>query len=127
MYTPEEQETLAEIIEQALKDGATVVQACLLAKIDRQTFYNWCERDSGFSARMEAAKNWVNIHARRNIAHSIVTKSGIGTGQWYLERRDPEFKPKADVSPDSAVDKLLEAYGVTAREDKKTEDGSPQG
>lgn len=90
-------------LEEAFIEGLTDNQACFLANISRQTLFNYCKDNPEFFDRKEDLKDSVLIQARRNISKEISNpeKPNLTLSQWYLERKDREFKPKSDMTTDN--------------------------
>lgn len=82
-YTSE----LVEKLEDAFRDGASITEACIIAGIDRRTYYNWIRDQDGFSTKMEDAQEWVSEIARSVVAQRITKKKDPETAKWWLERR----------------------------------------
>lgn len=84
-------------LEAAFNNGFNIVEACQYADITPTTYYRWLGEDDQFSYKMSAAQRAPNIKAKSIIIEAI--KAGdTATARWYLDRRDPDFKPKAEVS-----------------------------
>lgn len=83
-------DVVVEKLEDAFRDGASISEACGLAGIDRQTYYNWLESVDGFSTKMEDAREWVNEIARAVVAQKITRRKDVETAKWWLERRVKE-------------------------------------
>lgn len=95
---PKVTEDIVGILEQAFKDGANISQACILAKISRDSYYYNLENNPGFSDRMHAAQEWISIIARRNLAQQIAKGNPVVSLTW-LERKDKkEFAPRQELS-----------------------------
>lgn len=93
------------ILIASLQNGLSVRQACLQAGIGKTAFYEEKARNEEFSDRIEKAEQYVLTVARQNIVKSVV--SGNISDSWrLLERKDPEYKPKSDLTSD---DKPLKA------------------
>jgi hypothetical protein len=83
------------ILIASLQNGLNVRQACLQAGISHTAFYDEKARNAGFSDRIDMAEQFANQKARQNIVKSI--NAGNVADSWkYLERKDPEFKPKSE-------------------------------
>lgn len=92
---------VVEKLEDAFRDGASIYEACDLAQIDKQTYYNWLESMDGFSAKMEDAKEWVSEIARAVVSQKITKKKDVDTAKWWLERRVKEkFSPRQEMTGD---------------------------
>lgn len=80
----------------ALTNGFNITQACQYAKISRETYYDWLERVPGFKDQVEEAKDALGRKAKTVVAGAL-NADDVGTAKWYLERRDPDFKAKAEM------------------------------
>jgi hypothetical protein len=94
-------ETIAKL-EQAFVAGATDSQACFIAGIGDRTLYDYCEVNPDFAQRKETLKSMVKYKARANVTKAIL-EGDIETSQWFLEKRDAEFKPKSKVEVDTTI------------------------
>lgn len=74
-------------LEEALKFGATVTEACFISGISRDTFYQHYRFDQEFSDKMELSRNWMSLIARQNVANAIRT-GNIKTSIWLLEKHN---------------------------------------
>lgn len=89
---------IVELLAHAFEDGATIEEACVVAQIDRQTYYNWIKDHEDFSARMESARNWTTEVARSNLAKRI-KRGDVPVSQWWLERKAKnEFSTRNELS-----------------------------
>lgn len=70
-------------------------EACLQANIVPQTLYNYCHENPEFFERKELLKDNTKMIAKNNI-HAEIVKGDKSLSQWYLERKDKEFKPKQE-------------------------------
>lgn len=97
------------ILIASLQNGLNITQACLQAGISRETYYAERKVNNGFSDRLDKAEQFASMKSRQNIMRAI--NSGSVADSWrYLERKDPEFKPKSDFTSD---DKPIPLLGVT--------------
>lgn len=94
---PSKYEDVVEKLERAFEDGASISEACIVAEIDRKTYYNWIESIDGFSTKMESAQNWTTEIARANISKKIVKRGDTELSKWWLERKGKDFGAKHDV------------------------------
>lgn len=88
------------LLEAAFHNMFNITEACQYADISRETYYNWLGDDDIFSYRMSVAQQAPNKKAKENILTAL-NAGDTGVSRWYLERRDPEFKPRGEleVSP----------------------------
>lgn len=127
------EQTEAKLIE-AFKMSYNTIEACRHAKINPTTFYDWIKRIPGFEDKMEAAKSIPITMAKKNIVMGL--RSGdIQTSRWYAERRDPDFKPKAEIDNNLAIQETRKKIGDFLDDDSPndgseqsaTSDGAPTG
>ncbi len=83
-------------LEEGFLMGLNDTEACLFANIGSRTLYDYCTANPEFSQRKEELKENIKMIAKRNIADGI-NKGEKPLSQWYLERRDKGFKPKAET------------------------------
>lgn len=74
-----------KILEDAIKDGANVTQACDLANISRQTFYNHMREDEGFFYKICIAREFLKLKALKNVVKAI-EEGDLKVSLWYLEK-----------------------------------------
>ena len=86
-------------LEEAFSNGATDLQACFIANISKDSLYRYIENNPEFSERKEALKDDIKYKAKRLIKGEI-EKGNVQQANWYLERKDKEFKPKQDLTTD---------------------------
>lgn len=86
-------------IEEELKNGATLKQACFLANIGYRTVYNYFDEFPEFKERCELLQQLPNYLARKNIVTKI-TDGDLNESRYWLDRKDREFKPKQDLTTD---------------------------
>ena len=80
-------------LEEAFLEGMNDTQACLIADISRETFYNYCEKHPKFNDRKEVLKQQPKITAKKNIKKAL--KDGDkDISKWLLEKTEDEFNPK---------------------------------
>ena len=91
-------ETIAKL-EQAFLFGASDREASLFAGIAPSTLYRYCEEYPEFSERKELLKEQTKIKAKMNIARHL-DEGDKALSQWLLERRDPTYKTRMDVTTD---------------------------
>lgn len=91
-------EETVKLFEFAFGEGYNITEACQYVGISRETYYSWLEKHEGFSDKMEWAKGRLNRLAKEAIRDSLKAKDP-NTARWFLDRRDPDFKPKTEVTP----------------------------
>lgn len=90
-------EEVVKKLETAFNNGFNISEACQYAEISRVTYYDWLAADDVFSYRMSVAQAAPNKAAKALII-SAIQKGDAQLAFRYLERRDPDFRPKADVT-----------------------------
>ena len=109
-------------LEDAFSNGATDVQACFLADISGQTLYNYQKAHPDFIERKQALKDMIAYQAKIKIKQAITEDKNSLTAQWYLDRRDADFKPKQELSGElTLVDLLKDKYDDTRESSRKLE------
>lgn len=85
-------------LEEAFSKGMTDSQACIIAKIHRDTLYAYCAENPDFSDRKEALKSNVNIVAKNNIYDKII-EGDKDVSKWWLERKcKDEFSTRSELT-----------------------------
>lgn len=79
-------ETTVRKLEQAFRDGLSVSEACFVSGIGRRTFYDHKASDDRFALRMELAKGYVTLRAKKVVVQSI-KEGNLNAAKWYLERK----------------------------------------
>lgn len=81
-------------LEQAFKDGLSVSEACFVSGIGRRTFYDHKASNADFARKMELAKAYVTLRAKKVVVQSI-NEGNLTAAKWYLERKARnEFGPQ---------------------------------
>lgn len=113
-------------LEDAIKFGATVSEACYLSGISREMFYQHYRSDLDFSDKIEKARSWLAVQAKHNLTKAILD-GDIKTSVWLLDKRDslPTTAVQEEI-PDTETEgweewdeddiKLLEAFLKTRRQ-----------
>lgn len=91
----------------AFNNDYNVTQACGYAGIATQTYYRWCKENSYFSDKMAEAKEAPNRKAKEVVIQAIAA-GDANLGFRWLERRDPDYKPKAEVDNNVALGETRE-------------------
>lgn len=124
-------------LEQALQDGLSVSEACFVSGIGRTTYYEHKANDMDFANKMELAKQWVTIKAKKTVVHAI-DGGNITAARWWLEHKarnefglhpvdeDSEWgkQTEANAQNDKLL-QILESMGAIAKEARQ-ETASPQ-
>jgi hypothetical protein len=84
-------------LETAFNYDFNISEACQYAGINRTTYYDWLARDDIFSYRMSVAQA-VPKKLAKEILMKAIQKGDPQLALRYLMLRDPDFKPKADVT-----------------------------
>lgn len=89
-------EATVAALEEAFHNAYNITEACHHAGISRVTYYEWLADDDNFSYRMSVAQGVINRTAKEIIVSGI--KAGDSAlALRYLQLRDPDFKPKAEI------------------------------
>ena len=84
-------------LKTAFSDGLTIDQACVYAKISKQTYYNHIEKYPEFLDEINALRQNISILAKRNVVNRIKEGDEISS-KWWLERKDKdEFSLKTET------------------------------
>lgn len=108
-------ETIAKL-EEAFLFGANDKEAYFLAGVSSSTFYAYCQENPDFSERKELLKEQVKVKAKMTIAKAI-DAGDKALSQWYLERRDRDFKPKSDLTSDDKPLPILNVLSNNSHEE----------
>lgn len=93
-----EKERIVGMIIEVLKDGGSITEACRIAGIHRDTFYDWKNKDKDFSDKVEYAENYMNEIAKGVIVRSIKEWSSKDA-KWWLERKAKnEFSTRSEIT-----------------------------
>ena len=108
------EETVKKLEEGFLK-GLNDTEACFYANISRQTFYTYCKENPEFLDRKVELMEAVRTKAKLNLEQAI--QSGDKPlSQWYLERRDKDFKNKTDITSDDKPIPILNVLNVPSND-----------
>lgn len=89
-------EEVVSILETSFKNGLTLEQSCDRAGIRTQTYYNWERDNKEFADRMHIARRWLSSLAR-DVLTARIKEGDLRAAQFFLARRDPDFKEKTEV------------------------------
>jgi hypothetical protein len=73
-------------LETAFQDGFSVSEACLTFGISRTAYYERNATDREFMDKMELARTYVSIRAKKTVIHAI-NEGDLSTAKWWLERK----------------------------------------
>jgi|GEM_PF-4971792 len=90
-------ENIVQVLETAFHNGYNITEACQQADISREIYYRWLRDDDIFSYRMSVAQSALNRKAKTNVFDAI-NNGDPNISLRYLTLRDPDFKPKAEVT-----------------------------
>lgn len=110
-------------LEDGFIKGFTDKEACLYADIAPTTLYDFCKDNKEFAERKELLKEQIKMRAKENISEGISVAKSVSLSQWYLERRDKDFKPKAglDVGADKeSLEALTKFFRTLANPNDNT-------
>jgi hypothetical protein len=86
-----------KLLDEAFMMDCSIEEACFLAKISRQTYYNWIESFPEYKERFDNLRSNLRLKAKKNISKEL-DNGDKDISKWYLERRDKDFKPKSDLT-----------------------------
>lgn len=101
----------------AFSIGATDKEACLYADISEDLLYKYQRENPEYIKEKEELKNNPCLKAKQNIYDSIV-KGDESNSKWWLERRDPDFKPKKETDVNIGAQKSLIDAIIEAKKNK---------
>lgn len=85
-------------------EGQGMENACRLTSLLQRANITWAALKLAIDAfpdlaeRIQLARAWQKMRAREKISSEI--PNDVAVAKWYLERRDDDFKPKADLTTD---------------------------
>lgn len=83
-------------LEEYFSSGLSDAEACLAAGIGATTLYHYCQKNPDFRERKELLKEHPKIKAKM-VINKALDDGDLATAWKYLERKDPEFRPKRAV------------------------------
>lgn len=120
VYLTKHPEDTVRLLEAAFNNMFNITEACQYAGISRETYYQWLADDDVFSFRMSVAQQAPNKKAKENILKAL-QEGDTNVSRWYLERKDPDFKNKAELSVDpthqQTRDKIKDFLNDKSRDD----------
>jgi hypothetical protein len=84
------------ILEDCFIANMNDTEACEIAGICHKTLDNYEAKHPEFLRKKKKLKQSVRMRARMNISKGI-NEGDKNDSKWFLERRDPDFKPKKET------------------------------
>lgn len=78
-------------LQQCLRDDFTIEETCLVCGITTPTYYEWLNKSSEFKQKMELAKAYVGIEAKKILARAVIDDPSAEVALKYLERRQKKI------------------------------------
>lgn len=79
-------EEIENKLEEILKVGGTIREACAYARIGERTYYDRTKADKDFSQKMEAARVYTDVMAKRNVGKTVI-EGDVDNSKWWLEKK----------------------------------------
>ncbi len=89
-------EVVVGILEDSFRVDATVTEACSLAGISRDSYYDKVKKDPEFSDRMERAQTWPLIAAKKLVMKAVLAGDGRLAFQWLRARQPERYHERTD-------------------------------
>jgi hypothetical protein len=87
-------EEVVNKLEEVFAIDGTVGEACFYANISKQTYYDWLEKNPGFSDRVAELRERPVLLARKTVVKNLSNPAGA---QWYLTNKArKEFGMRGD-------------------------------
>jgi hypothetical protein len=80
-------EAVVSKLEVAFSVGANVTEACLVAAISRDTYYDFIKKMPMIADRFKELQQKPILAAKKRVVDAIVEDNDTATARWYLERR----------------------------------------
>lgn len=96
--------TIVNKLEYAYSRGLSDAEACLYAGITKPTLYDYMKENEEFKERAEVLKVNIKMHAKMNIAQTVIEEKSIENSKYILERTCDEFKNKPAVKVDNKLE-----------------------
>lgn len=112
-------------LESVLKMGGTIVEAVTYAGIAQRTYYDRLEASESFKIRMEKAKYFADIAAKRLVVQSITKDNNLDSAKWWLEKR--VFKEGTQINVNANEAKILVMPAELIQKHEISQDTEPSG
>lgn len=87
-------------LEYGFMRGLNVTECCHYADISRQTYYEYLEKNPGYSDRIEELRSYPAAKAKLNVVEAI-ENGDTDLSKWWLERKNKdEFSTKQEIAAD---------------------------
>lgn len=91
-------ETVVRDLVSSFQDGLNVTQACWQSGIGRTTYYDEYNSNPEFADKMDRARDFASMNARKVIVNDI-KRGDQSAAKWWLERRNKdEFSTRQEVT-----------------------------
>lgn len=116
--------TVEKLVE-AFSKSYSVLEACQYARINRDTFYKWLKEIPEFQDIIDEAKARP-IKQAKGVIDTALKSGDVNTAKWYVERRDPDFKPKAEIDNNLGIQETRKKIGEFLDDDDSADDVGEQ-
>ena len=72
---------------EGFKNDFTIEEACYYAKISKQTFYNWKDKNEEFLDEIEASRNFLIMEAKKILKRTMMSNGKFEQALKFLEKR----------------------------------------
>ena len=115
--TVKTEELVGKLVE-ILRLDWTITEACSYANIGRVSYYEWLKKDKEFANKMEDAKEYMFIEARKTIVKAV------REWDWKLaldvmRRRDARYKDKSEADHTGEITIWGILQGIQAKKEEK--------
>lgn len=116
-------EEIVKSLVKSFEDGSTITEACHVAGISRQSFYDWMRDHKEFLDRISIAQEYPDYVARSVLTKSI-KEGNVDTAKWWAERRmKDEFSLRKELTGKDGQ-KLMPNTYVSFEEDDPSQTSS---
>ena len=115
-------ESVLEILVDALESDFTILEACHAAEIDEKTYYNWRKKSKAFSSKMDIARGALFRAAKKNIVRSIKKSKSVHDSWKLLEKRQKDLYSDRQELSDPEGKPLITSVKVKVINEHKTFD-----
>lgn len=91
-------------LKEAFTIGATIKEASFYAGVTDRTYFRWKEKYPELFQDIEGVSANSDLRAKQTIANRLTE---IDTAKWWIERRDPSFRPHTKTEVDAKVDQRI--------------------
>jgi hypothetical protein len=101
-----------EKLESILKVGGTIAEACSYAGIPERTYYSRAERDEQFMQKMESAKYYADVVAKKVVVRKIIKDKDLETAKWWLDRRSFRQNNNTNIQVNNIIATKKQEYDI---------------